>query len=246
MTESSDVDKAATAAAKAQDLLDIYNLEKYQADAHGESGSEYDGIAVTSSRHVFFSHERPTNMASSIEWGARRGEETSLWRALMWELSVHHLCRSFSDYDFVNKRHVYEAGFTVVGDPVNVEAAIALFKWQKIRLEAAIHREWPRFQARQSSHGRGDGGLKAFFRSILPGAVTVIANNMWDRRRRNGREADIAALSAIHGAVIAEYMRPYLLPPPPPPGPTEEDYNLVELMGREIGEKLGQEPLQDS
>ena len=69
LTESPDVDKAATAAAKAQDLLDIYNLEKYQADAHGESGSEYDGIAVTSSRHIFHYHKHKSmGMWTGIEY----------------------------------------------------------------------------------------------------------------------------------------------------------------------------------
>ena len=166
-------------------------------------------------------------------------------------LSEHCFCQSFGDGSVNVARLECNAWFTIVGDPVNVEAAIALFKWQKIRLEAAIDREWPRFQARQGSLGRMDGGQGEFRDKFLQGAVTQIQTALKERRRRNGHEVAFSGLSAVYKAAIDEYVKTFIYPPkveppPLPSPPTEEDYNLVELMGREIGEKLGQEPLQDS
>ena len=60
-------------------------------------------------------------------------------------------------------------------------------------------------------------------------------------------EAEIAAVVVIHRAATARFAREYLdLRRDPPPTPATGEHGLVQLMGRETGERGGQDSLQDS
>ena len=53
--------------------------------------------------------------------------EFKLWQGLMHTLCEHNLCRYFDGGKFNDHFLRHSAGFTVVGNPVNARATIALF-----------------------------------------------------------------------------------------------------------------------
>ena len=237
LTESSEAGEAARAAADAQDLLDVYNLGRYLGAAREEPDGERNTVPIIATRHVFFNEPSHGVEETPEDAGGRRATETKLWQGLMHALCEHTLCRSIDDGRFNDHFLRHSAGFTVVGDPVNVRATIALFKWQKERIEGQIARRWPRFQARLSAQGRNDGGLEAFRENFVREAVSDIQQAMRQRRLDRGMEGEMAAVGRFHRAAIARFVNEYLDLRRDPSLPSSEGYRLVEEMGRETGKQ---------
>lgn len=237
LTGTTDAKTAAIAAAEAQKTLDQYNLARYHAIAHGVGDGVGGAVPVVATRHVFFTHTASAGAPGATTTAAEdlRRREASLWQGLMRAYSEHHLCWCVDDSKFRQPNFGYSAGFTVVGDPVNVRAAIALFEWQKGRLEADIVVRWPRFQGRQGASRRTDGGMESFRQSFVPAAVAEIERTIRERRLQHGLEAEIAAIRVLHRAAIAGYASEYMdlngLLPAPSPG----DRGPVESAERETG-----------
>ena len=209
LTESADARESAKAGREVEDLLDVYNIERYLGAAREGGNIERNRVPIIASRHVFFDESSPGSDGSE-RVGATREMETRLWQGLMDALCEHNLCRSFDDGKFNDHFQRHSAGFTVVGDPVNSRVTIALFDWQKERIEGRIERRWPRFQARQSAVGRNDGGSEAFRENFVSEAVAEIERTMTQRRLDRGVEAEMAAVGRFHRAAIASFVSDYL------------------------------------
>ena len=173
---------------------------------------------------------------------------------MLGTLSKRHLCLSF-DYGKFDHNRTSSSGFTIVGEPVNVETTVALLLRQKSLVDLETLRKWALFrdhlvsQGKFSEHSVRQRRIYGNFREqFLPPVIGELQRVIEERHQLNWREDDMAPLAAIHKAAIDRYVRDHIIPPPPKvdPVPTSEDYKLAEMMGRETGERLGLAPLQDS
>ena len=113
LTTSPNLNEAANAAAKVQELLDSHSLGMSQVTAH-EAGTVQSGLPITSVRHVYGPRHSPMNQA---------------WQWLMNVLGVQHHCRTFTGPSRDPRTGKTGSMFVVVGDPTNVQATVTLFEW---------------------------------------------------------------------------------------------------------------------
>jgi hypothetical protein len=205
LSTSPNTNEAANAAAKAQELLDIHNLSMEQVATHEANGVPF-GLAITSSHHTY---------------GPINSTMDQAWQWLMAMLSEQHHCQTFVGSKFDRHTGKTLAVFTVVGEPVNVQATIALFDWLKVQLEAEADTQPPIYWERTSTPPRGTyasilrqgsypSSTQSFRINFVYGATNEFQRVMRQRRRDSGNEATVSTLAVNHRAAVDEYLAKFL------------------------------------
>ena len=191
LTTSPNLNEAANAAAKVQEVLDAHNLSMSQVTAHEAStaGVRYR-LAIISRNHPYGPTRSPMNQA---------------WQWVMQVLGVQHHCRTFTGPGRNPPTGKTESVF-VVGDPTDVQATVTLFEWLRTQLEIEATKQWRGYAERQRRRDRYQSSPMSFRINFGHGAATEIARIMRRRRQESGREAAVTALVTNYKAAIDEYV----------------------------------------
>ena len=198
LAESPNTNEAANAAAKVQELLDIYNLEMSQVLAHqNENFPKGATFSATEIRHTYGPQTSALNKA---------------WQWLMGMLSKQNNCSVLlvygheraTDAEKKKSKTVAQSGykrvarFAVIGEKTNAEATIALFDWLKVQLEAEAAREWPLYREDMLDANLLPGDPIPFRINFIQGATLEIGRIMNERRKESENFEAITALAVNH------------------------------------------------
>ena len=174
----------------------------------GDSSARY-GLNITHSYHHYGLKDSTMNLP---------------WRWLMTVLSRQYYCQSFVGSLLNRHTGKTEAVFTVVGEPINVQATIALFDWLKTQLEAEADIQWPIYRERvlerrgypsgptQGTYARilrqaaYPSSPRSFRTNFVYGATVEIRRIMQERRRDSELETSVATLAVSHRTGIRKYV----------------------------------------
>ena len=177
--------EAAAAAAKAQEILDQYNLSMADIQARDGSRPEGAGVMVTE---------------DYAQTGRARQPLLKQWGWLIYQVSLYNHCTS------VRKESGDTSYFTVIGEATNVQATIRIYNYLKQQLDVEMAREWGQYRKGMQADGLRPVTVQNFRMNFLRGACHEIGQTMKERQESSVDRERVTALAVNHDAAVRKYV----------------------------------------
>ena len=177
--------EAAAAAAKAQEILDQYNLSMADVQAHDGSQPKGAGVVVTK---------------DYAQTGRLRQPLFKQWGWLIYQVSLYNHCTTIRDG---SQDTSY---FTVIGEPTNVQATIRIYDYLKQQLAVEMAQEWGQYRKEIQANGLRLCTVQRFRISFLSGACHEISRIMKERQEASVDRERVTALAVNHEAAVRKYI----------------------------------------
>ena len=177
--------EAAAAAAKAQEILDQYNLSMADVQAHDGSQPQGAGVRVTED-YAQAGHLRQP-LFKQYGW-------------IIYQVSLYNRCT------VISKKSEDQSYFTVVGDATNVQATIQIYDYLKRQLHVEMAREWSQYRKEIKENGLELVTVSNFRMNFLRGACHEIGRTMKERQEASVDRERVTTLAVNHDSAVQKYI----------------------------------------
>ena len=177
--------EAAAAAAKAQEILDQYNLSMADVQAHDGSRPEGAGVTVTK---------------DYAQIGAKRQPLLKQWGWLIYQVSLYNRCTA------VRHSSQIKSYFVVIGEATNVQATIQIYNYLKQQLDVEMAGEWSQYRKEMKADGLGLVTVQNFRMNFIRGACHEIGQIMRKRQEASVDRGRVTALAVNHDVAVQKYV----------------------------------------
>lgn len=177
--------EAAAAAAKAQEILDQYNLSMADVQARDGSRPEGGGVVVTK---------------DYAQTGRSRQPLLKQWGQLIYQVALYNRCTTIRE-EFIDTSY-----FTVIGEATNVQATIRIYDYLKQQLDVEMAGAWSRYRKEMQANGLRLPTVQNFRMNFLRGACHEIGRIMKERQEASVDRERITALAVNHDVAVQKYV----------------------------------------